>query len=96
MTGQSDAAERDNQTTTHLRWVWRDDTFASLMLGRIQLAQISKATASHHWFYTLFVVEPGERASYSAPDRETAMRAAQEHAGKVMSENGCIAMRRAP
>lgn len=72
------------KTTPAPRWVWHHDTFASLMIGRVQLAQVSGSP--NCWSYTLFHVRPGERPGYSAPTRDEAMRAAQAHAGKVLTD----------
>lgn len=67
-----------------LRWVEHDPTFASLMLGRIELAQISKGQGSEHWFYTLRFPLAGERACYSTGNEADAKAVAEAHARKVL------------
>lgn len=74
-----------DQTTPAPRWVWHADDFASLMLGRVQIAQISQGAASRHWFWTLFFCEAGEKPSYSSEDKRTAMLVAEAHARKVLA-----------
>jgi hypothetical protein len=68
-----------------LRWKWRTPTFARLMLGRIELAQISKGAASGDWFWTLRFTEAGERPCFSAPTEDEARRICEEHARKVLA-----------
>ena len=68
------------------RWVWRDETFAQLMLGRIKMAQVSKATATDNCFYSLFYARPGERPGYSAPTQTEAMAACEAHAWRVLAD----------
>ena len=72
-----------NQTPAP-RWVWHSDGFASLMLGRVQLAQISLGT-SGHWSWTLFFCRPDERSTYSSKDKAVAMATAAAHAEKVLA-----------
>ncbi len=67
-----------------VRWVWHTDDFASLMVGRIQLAQISQGAASRDWYWTLYFCEPGERPSYSSEDQGSAIAVAEAHARKVL------------
>lgn len=68
------------------RWIWHDLDFASLMLGRIQIAQISRGAASGHWYWTLFFCRDGERPSYSAEDKSTAIAVCEAHARKIISD----------
>ena len=76
----------DSQTTSpSLRWITHDNTFASLMLGRMELAQISKGRASDDWFYTLRFCEVGERASFSELTETSAKAVAEAHAAKVLA-----------
>lgn len=79
-----DMTDGAHKTTETLRWVWHDKTFASLMLGRVQLAQVSGSP--NCWSYTLFFTKPGERPSYSAPTCVEAMREALTHAEKVLAD----------
>ncbi len=66
-------------------WVWHADDFASLMLGRIQIAQISYGKGSGYWSWALFFCKPGERAGYSTKDKARAMAEAEAHAQKVLT-----------
>jgi hypothetical protein len=78
-------AEQPVQATTPPpRWKWHDETFASLMLGRVQLAQISRGS-SRHWSWTLFFCDRGERPTYSSEDKGEAMAVAEDHARKVLA-----------
>ena len=67
------------------RWVWHADDFASLMLGRVQLAQISHGKSSGYWSWALFFCKPDERSGYSSKDKALAMAAAEAHAAKVLA-----------
>jgi hypothetical protein len=59
-----------DQTTPATRWKWHDETFASLMLGRVQLAQISRGS-SRHWSWTLFFCDrAAKRRNIGATARE--------------------------
>lgn len=70
---------------TTLRWERRSTGFFALVLGRIEIAQISKATASENWFYTLRFCAAGERASYSVPTEAEAKAIAEHHAARVLA-----------
>jgi len=75
----------DAQTTTPTpHWVWNSDTFASLMLGRVQLAQISRGATT--WSWTLFFCRSDERSFYGAKDKAVAMETAEAHARKVLAD----------
>ena len=72
--------------TTETRWVWHDETFASLMMGRIQIAQVSQGTSrSGHWRWTLLFCTHEERSFYASPDKAVAMATAESHAQKVLA-----------
>ena len=71
-------------TTPAPRWVWHSDTFASLMLGRVQLAQVSHGAS--HWSWTLFFCERGERSKYSSENKAVAVATAEAHARKVLAD----------
>ena len=66
------------------RWVWHHDDFGSLMLGRIQLAQVTRISSYGHWYWTLFFCKEGERISYSNAMRDIAVQTAEDHAKKVL------------
>lgn len=72
-------------TTPAPRWVWHADDFASLMLGRIQIAQISYGKGCGYWSWTLFFCAADERSGYSSKDKASAVAAAEAHATKVLS-----------
>lgn len=72
----------DNNTTGP-RWVWHEPGFASLMIGRVQLAQVSHGATT--WAWTLFFCEKGERSTYADEDKAVAMQAAEDHARKVLA-----------
>ena len=67
------------------RWVWHADDFASLMLGRIQIAQISHCKGSGYWSWALFFCTPNERSGYSSKDKARAIAEAEAHAAKVLA-----------
>ena len=46
-------------------WVSHDVTFASLMLGWIELAQITQGQATSDWFWTLRFCRDGEKITES-------------------------------
>lgn len=68
-----------------LRWKLHSDDFASLMLGRVQVAQISRGT-SGNWYWHLFFCRPPERESYGDASRDVAIAEAESHARKILSE----------
>jgi len=67
-----------------LYWVEYAPTFASLKLGRIELAQITQGILSGHWFYTLRFNVKDEKQSFSTPTRAEAEAIAMEHARKII------------
>jgi len=71
--------------TVVLRWVEHDPVFSSLMIGRVELAQISKGRATDYWFYTLFFCEKGERHCGSELSMSAAKARCEEHAQKVIA-----------
>ena len=75
---------REQQVT--LRWVWHTKDFASLRVGRIELAQISKAASSEIWFYTLRFGVQDERRIWSEPTQIAAMHTAEKHAERVITD----------
>jgi hypothetical protein len=75
----------ERSETAEVQWKWHDRNFASLMLGRIELAQIAQGDAGGHWFWTLRFTKPGETASYSSLTEYEAIKVCQEHARKVLS-----------
>lgn len=80
--------DRTTQTTASLRWVQHASDFASLMLGRVELAQITRGNtaAGGHWFWTLRFCRTGERPCFSAPTESEARAVAEEHARKVIND----------
>jgi hypothetical protein len=73
--------------TCAIRWVEHEPGFLSLMLGRVELAQISRGT-SGHWFWSLRLCQVrqlGERVSSSSPTEAEARAVAEEHARKVLA-----------
>ena len=72
----------DSQTT--VRWVEHEPGFLSLMIGRVELAQISRGT-SGHWFWHLGFCRGDERVAYSAPTEAEAREVAEAHARKVLA-----------
>lgn len=55
------------------------------MLGRIELAQVSKARASEYWFYTLKFTQGEERDAYSELTETAAKAVCVTHALKVLA-----------
>lgn len=72
--------------TIEFRWVEHQPGFLSLMLGRIELAQIYRG-AEHFgfWYWTLMFSQNDERKSFSAPTEQEARAVAEEHARKVIT-----------
>jgi len=54
------------------------------MIGRVELAQISRGT-SGHWFWHLGFCRGDERVAYSAPTEAEAREVAEAHARKVLA-----------
>lgn len=75
----------DQTQTADLRWEWHDPTFASLMLGRIELAQINQGRVTGDWFWTLRFTEGDERPSFSSLGEHEAQQVCEEHARRVLS-----------
>ena len=69
---------------TTLHWTAHSPGFKSLMLGRIELAQISGGNATSDWFWTLRFCDEGERSSFSAPTEDEARDIAEAHARRVL------------
>lgn len=67
-----------------LRWLDHDPTFSSLMIGRIELAQISKSITTDDWFYTLRFCVTGEKSSYSSISKSAAKSISEAHAERVL------------
>lgn len=68
-----------------MHWVAHGGSFSSLMLGRIELAQVSKARASEYWFYTLKFTQGEERDAYSELTETAAKAVCVTHALKVLA-----------
>ena len=68
-----------------LRWLAHSDDFASLMLGRIEIAQASKARSSGTWFLSLRFCEASQNPNPCAPSREGAEAIAEAHARDVLA-----------
>ncbi len=68
------------------RWVWHTETFASLMLGRIQLAQISYSPGSDYWYWTLFFCKKNEKSSFATKSKSEAMSIAELHARDITND----------
>jgi hypothetical protein len=68
-----------------LTWKWHNPSFASLLFGRVELAQIHCGVASRQWFWTLRFTEGDEVPSHSAPILEDAQQVCIDHARKVLS-----------
>ena len=75
----------DDRDTCHLRWVFVDmHNFYRLMIGRIEVAQMSKGNATDHWFYTLRFCNETETASFSMPTEAEARAICETHAKKIL------------
>jgi hypothetical protein len=68
---------------SEFRWIEHDPAHHSLMLGRIDLAQLSQGT-SGHWFYHLKFTD-GERQSYSCATKVDAVAVCEAHGRKVIA-----------
>ncbi len=68
----------------NLRWVPHDATFSSLMLGRIEIAQVSRGDTGDVWFYTLRFCKSDERMCYSEPTEEAAKAICEAHVEKAL------------
>ena len=76
--------EHLGQKIGSLRWITHDKHFHSLMLGRIEIAQINKARTTDDWFYYLRFTQGSEQASFSEPNEENAKAVCVAHAAKVL------------
>ena len=71
-----------------LEWRWHTTTFASLMVGRVELAQISNSSTTNDWFYTLRFTKNGERSAGSKENKAAAMTLCIDYATNILWVGG--------
>jgi len=68
-----------------VKWVKHEEGFSSLMLGRIELAQISRSRNSDNCLCILSFTRDQEQKLFHVPSEADAKRVCEKHANKVIN-----------